>query len=169
MQWGAKKLFLVGHVQQNLRSFVSKSFETFFARYVFWLSCYAPSQHLNYRIELDLELDLFLENQNLCSSSWSFGEVWQKGFSKIWTKLQLPLWSPINILNLGKEWLVVHWWHEKISIWIKSSQIYGFARSVFFGRGTEAETVFAFCLLFLTFFLNVISFWKLCQILTNSK
>merc|ERR1719220_2098396 len=42
VQWGAKKLFLVGHVQQNLRSFVSKSFETFFARYVFWLSCYAP-------------------------------------------------------------------------------------------------------------------------------
>jgi len=59
-------------------------FLDFSARYVFWLSYYAPSQHLNYSIELDLEFDLDLENQNLCSLSWSFREVsqqqiWQDG------------------------------------------------------------------------------------------
>merc|ERR1719220_2274865 len=112
VQWGAKKLFLVGHVQQNLRSFVSKSFETFFARYVFWLSCYAPSQHLNYRIELDMALDLFLENQNLCSSSWSFGEVSHRFGRRVFQRFEpncsFLLKSAINILNLGKEWLLVH-------------------------------------------------------------
>jgi hypothetical protein len=85
LQWGAKELFLVGHVQQNLRSFVSKSFETFFARYVFWLSCYAPSQHLNYRIELDLEP--FLGESKfmlIVVELWGgFQQIWQKGFSKI--------------------------------------------------------------------------------------
>jgi len=36
-------------------------FLDFFARYIFWLSYYAPSQHFNYNIELDLELDFDLE------------------------------------------------------------------------------------------------------------
>jgi len=36
-------------------------FLDFFARYIFWLSYFAPSQHFNYNIELDLELDFDLD------------------------------------------------------------------------------------------------------------
>ena len=56
-------------------NFRPEIFPDLFARYVFWLSYYAPSQRFNYNIELDLELDFDLENQNLCS--WSFWEVSQ--------------------------------------------------------------------------------------------
>jgi len=81
---GCKKTFPGRPCAIKFTKFRPEMFLDFSARYVFWLSYYAPSQHLNYNIELDLEFDLDLENQNLCSLSWSFREVsqqqiWQDG------------------------------------------------------------------------------------------